>query len=199
MDEETIHQNLIKRKLGGMCTELNYSFYCLLRSLNFNVKIISGYVKRSYFDHMILLVKLDKEYLVDVGFGAYFFRTPIPLDGNPVNDISGSFRVHRTEQEHFELQKKVGSDWVRQYSFYTTAREFDEFLEAWEWFNTSPNPFSLNTICRIDTPQGNISLYNDELTIIKNQHNNQKKLNTQNSDGLLKEYFGLDYIINNSK
>lgn len=48
---------------------------------------------------MIIIVKLDREYLVDVGFGAYFFRKPVPLDGTPIHDISGTFRVNSTSSE----------------------------------------------------------------------------------------------------
>ena len=44
------------------------------------------------FDHMALLIHLDKTYLVDVGFGDCF-RNPIALPTGKVEDVSGKYRV----------------------------------------------------------------------------------------------------------
>lgn len=196
LSQDAIHQNIIRNKRGGMCTELNFSFQRLLKALDYKVKIISGHVKKSYFDHMIIMVTLDQEYLVDVGFGAYFFRKPIPLDGLIIQDISGSYRVYCTANNHFELQKFKNGNWEKQYSFFNRRKCLNDFLEAWEWFYSSPNPFSQNTICRIDTPDGNISLYNNKLTKINDRQNIVEKvpLTDVEKSMVLKDYFGLDYV-----
>lgn len=54
--------------------------------------MISGRVRRQdgtfgpEFDHMALLVSLDQEYVVDVGFGDSV-RSPLPLSGTEVQVI----------------------------------------------------------------------------------------------------------------
>jgi hypothetical protein len=44
-------------------------------------------------DHMIMIVELDQPYLVDVGFGEFFFIRPVPLSEEVIEDISGAYRV----------------------------------------------------------------------------------------------------------
>ncbi|MCK7526274.1 MAG: arylamine N-acetyltransferase [Ignavibacteriales bacterium] len=57
------------------------------------------------YDHMTLLVHLDKDYLVDVGFGDSF-RRPIEMPDGETEDISGHYRISKKEDKLFELLKK---------------------------------------------------------------------------------------------
>jgi arylamine N-acetyltransferase len=99
LEENRIYEKIVINGRGGFCFELNGLFCWLLRSLGFSVSMVSSQVYRSaedmftpQFDHMVLLVNLEKAYLVDVGFGDTF-RNPIALPDGIVEDISGTYRV----------------------------------------------------------------------------------------------------------
>jgi arylamine N-acetyltransferase len=72
LEEKRIYEKIVVNERGGFCYELNGLFCWLLRSLDFSVSMVSSQVYRSAeerftpeFDHMVLLVNLEKAYLVD--------------------------------------------------------------------------------------------------------------------------------------
>ncbi|HEY2737608.1 MAG TPA: arylamine N-acetyltransferase, partial [Thermoanaerobaculia bacterium] len=83
--EEALFEKVVVRRRGGFCYELNGLFAALLRSLGFEVTMLSAGVLRANgdfspeFDHMALLVNHEERWLVDVGFGD-LFRQPLRLD-----------------------------------------------------------------------------------------------------------------------
>src|SRR5467141_2050357 len=78
LSEAAFYDKIIKHHRGGFCYELNGSFSSLLRNLGFKVSMLSARVARKDggfspdYDHMTLLVKLNKPWLADVGFGDSF-------------------------------------------------------------------------------------------------------------------------------
>ena len=74
---EDLFQQIVVRRRGGWCHELNGLFSWLLRTLGFDVTVVSAnYFDpetgkfKGEFDHMTLVVRLaGQEYLTDVGFG----------------------------------------------------------------------------------------------------------------------------------
>src|SRR6266704_2972473 len=75
LSEAAFHDKIIKHHRGGFCYELNGSFAFLLRNLGFKVSMLSARVARrggSFspdYDHLTLLVQLNRPWLADVGFG----------------------------------------------------------------------------------------------------------------------------------
>ena len=94
LDLERIYQKIIPTKRGGFCYELNGLFHWLLTSLGFKVDMLSAHVFNHErkdlgpeFDHMTLLVHLEKDYLVDVGFGDSF--RIYGISNGVLRDVSG--------------------------------------------------------------------------------------------------------------
>ena len=115
LEEDGIYEKIVKGSRGGFCYELNGLFCWVLRSLGFTVSMVSGRVHMPKinrfspeFDHMGLLIDLEKTYLVDVGFGDSF-RKPIALPDGIVEDISGRYRVQTfgSSSDTYVLQKKI--------------------------------------------------------------------------------------------
>src|SRR5215213_9389215 len=85
LDQAALFDKIVRRRRGGFCYELNGLFAALLSALRFDTKMLSASVANAKgewgpeFDHMTLLVTLDKRWLVDVGFGDSFIE-PLPLD-----------------------------------------------------------------------------------------------------------------------
>jgi N-hydroxyarylamine O-acetyltransferase len=74
IDEDRIYEKIVIGGRGGFCYELNGIFCWLLRSLSFTVSMVSARVyittKERFtpeFDHMVLLVDLEKTYYMDAG------------------------------------------------------------------------------------------------------------------------------------
>ncbi|WP_145962234.1 arylamine N-acetyltransferase, partial [Thermoflavimicrobium daqui] len=65
-DYHSLIDPVLKRS-GGICFHLNYSFYCLLKSIGFDCHLIGCFINESDIDHMAIVVHLDDQlYYVDV-------------------------------------------------------------------------------------------------------------------------------------
>jgi N-hydroxyarylamine O-acetyltransferase len=200
LDEKHLFNKIVVRKRGGFCYELNGLFSWLLRKLDYDVSIVSGRVYLSTedrftpeFDHMALLVQLDKTYLVDVGFGDCF-RKPIAIPAGNVEDVSGKYRVRilNSDQNSYIIQKQEDGRWHPVYRFMTRPRRMADFAEMCQYNQTSPNShFTQRTICTIATDKGRITLSDDSLTINHCGVKRKKSLTSQDINEILHKYFGI--------
>ena len=76
---------MVTGRRGGWCYEMNGLFAWALRELGFSVTLLASAVNREVQgdnaerNHLVLLVQLERPYLVDVGFGNGFLH-PLPLE-----------------------------------------------------------------------------------------------------------------------
>jgi N-hydroxyarylamine O-acetyltransferase len=200
LDEEHLFNKIVVHKRGGFCYELNGLFRWLLGELNYNISIAAGRVYimsedrfTSEFDHMALLVHLDKTYIVDVGFGDCF-RKPIAMPAGTVEDVSGKYRVRtlNSNQNSYIIQKQEEGKWRPLYSFTTQPRQMADFIEMCKYNQTSPNShFTQRTICTIATDAGRITLSDDSLTINQSGTKRKKTVTSQEINEILCKYFGI--------
>jgi N-hydroxyarylamine O-acetyltransferase len=207
LEENRIYDKIVACGRGGFCYELNGLFCWLLRSLGFTVSIVSARVymptKDRFtpeFDHMALLVDLEKTYLVDVGFGDNF-RKPIALPDGKSEDISGRYRLRSFApgQDTYILQKKDNNYWQSVYSFTKSPRVLSDFEEVSAYNQTSPEShFTQQTICSIATKNGRVSLSDDSLTITDGSSKKKTKVvSDKDFKHKLMDYFGIQ--LNNKK
>ncbi len=172
LDLERIYQKIIPTKRGGFCYELNGLFHWLLTALSFNVDMLSAQVFNherkdlgKEFDHMTLLVHLEKDYLVDVGFGDSF-RMPLEFPNGELRDVSGHYKISRINKDEFDLRRKESYDWKLQYKFSLTPHLFADFEEMCEYQQTFPESIFRNRmVCTIATQTGRITLSDSSLTV----------------------------------
>ncbi|MGA9769368.1 MAG: arylamine N-acetyltransferase [Blastocatellia bacterium] len=164
LDEQKNYSKIVERRRGGFCYELNGAFAMLLRALGYDVKMLSAGVANPNggfgppFDHMTLLVELEKRWLADVGFGDSF-REPLLLDepGEQTEEW-GAYRITR-EGEHVTLEQCFGELWKPQYRFTLQPREFADFAEMCRYHQTSPEShFTQRRTCSLATVDGRITL-----------------------------------------
>ena len=85
LDLAALYDKIVRRRRGGFCYELNGLFAELLRRLGYRVTLLSAGVAQDgggfgpEYDHLLLLVELDRRWMVDVGFGENF-KSPLDLD-----------------------------------------------------------------------------------------------------------------------
>jgi N-hydroxyarylamine O-acetyltransferase len=201
LDLNRIYYKIIPTKRGGFCYELNGLFHWLLSSLGFKADMLSARVYNSQlkefgpeYDHMTLLIHLDKDYLTDVGFGDSF-RIPIEMPKGEVKDISGHYRIVKRNGKTHELQKGNGKDWEPQYSFTTIPGRFSDYKDMCDFQQDSPSShFRTRMLCTIATETGRVTLSNNSLTITEND--NKSKYDLKSPDDFnfyLKKYFGIEF------
>ena len=99
-DIEVIFDKIVKRRRGGWCYEMNGLLGWALREIGFDVARVTGAVHRrdrgdsALGNHLVLLVRLEKTYLADLGLGDGI-REPIPLEEGSCRQGSLEFRLER--------------------------------------------------------------------------------------------------------
>jgi N-hydroxyarylamine O-acetyltransferase len=145
------------------------------------------------FDHMALLVRLKKIYLVDVGFGDCF-RSPLAMPDGMLKDISGFYRLTSDYDNGYQLQKIDADNWQPIYKFTETPRMLPDYEEMCFYHQTSPNThFTQRSICTLATENGRISLSDSYLTVTEG--NNKRKIPiTSNAyyRKIMSEYFRIN-------
>ena len=82
---DAIYEKIVARRRGGFCYELNGLFAALLRELGYDVTLLAAEIPeppdgtpRPERAHLVLLVRLDDPWLVEVGWGEIYLQ-PLAL------------------------------------------------------------------------------------------------------------------------
>ncbi len=198
LSDTALFQKVVDRKRGGFCYELNGLFAALLRSLGFDVQMLSAEVSRGpdafgpLFDHMTLLVTLEERWLVDVGFGDSF-REPLRLDSRaeqPQGDRT--YRIDAASDKLILMQRKQGGDWEAQFRFDLAAYDYPDYAEMCLYHQTSADsPFTQRATCSLATPNGRKTLTNNRLITTFDQKRSERDLSDAEVGGVLREQFGI--------
>ena len=164
MDPDACYDKVVRRRRGGWCFELNGVLSWALREIGFDVVRLSGGVRRDVAgdkqmgNHLCLLVRLDRPYLVDVGFGGSLSR-PLPLEASTqeqppyhltlskLNDgywrfaerthgdpFSYDFRTDPADESHFAdhcARLQIDSDSTFVQNLIVQRRDGDKHLALW--------------------------------------------------------------------
>jgi N-hydroxyarylamine O-acetyltransferase len=165
LDPATLYDKIVRRRRGGFCYELNGLFAELLRRLGYRVALLSAGVAKDDggfgpdFDHLLLLVELDRRWLVDVGFGENF-KSPLDLDAAGAQ-VQGpkAYRILRRDGYHLLQERSGAGRWKDSYRFTLAPRELAEFENMCRHHQTSPDShFTRNRVCSLATPLGRKTL-----------------------------------------
>ena len=165
IDLVALYDKIVRRRRGGFCYELNGLFAELLRRLGYRVTLLSAGVAKDSggfgpeYDHLLLLVELDRRWMVDVGFGENF-KSPLDLDATGLQ-VQGSkaYRILRRDEFHLLQERSGAGRWKDSYRFTLAPRELAEFEAMCRWHQTSPDShFTRNRVCSLATPLGRKTL-----------------------------------------
>ena len=196
-DEERFIHKIVNERRGGFCYELNGAFATLLRSLGFQVTLLSARVPHAdgsdgpEFDHLALRVDLDEPWLADVGFGESFLE---PLRLQPGLEQPQIGRVYRLNSDggtlHCEL--KTESGWKKEYSFTLQRRQLSDFAAMCHYHQTSPeSPFTRKRVCSRATAEGRITLSDGKLIETRNGVRQERELSDDEWRAGLRDLFGV--------
>ena len=198
MDEDSFVRKIVREHRGGFCYELNGAFAGLLRTLGFQVTLISARVARANgdmspeFDHLALQIDLGGIWLADVGFGDLFTEPLLlEIDVEQAQDV-GVFRI--SERSGFlALERRQEDSWKTEYFFTLTPRQLTDFAPMCHFHQTSPEShFTRNRICSRLTPDGRITLSNRKLIVTAGGIRNERDLSAEDDWAKsIKDYFGI--------
>jgi N-hydroxyarylamine O-acetyltransferase len=200
LDDAALFSKIVGRRRGGFCYEMNGLFAALLVALGFRIDKLSAGVTRETggfgppFDHMALVVHLDKRWLADVGFGESF-REPLLLDERG-EQISGghAYRI-ADDGENLILQRRGDNDaWEDQYLFTLKPYEYRDYEEMCRYHQTSPeSPFTRRRVCTRATDEGRITLSDMRLIVTSGGKQEERLLEDEREYAqALREHFGID-------
>ena len=199
IDEAAIVRKILEQRRGGFCYELNGAFWALLRTLGFDVTLLSARVSRAgggegpEFDHLTLRVDLDQAWLADVGFGESFLEPLLLVAETEQEDPAGTFRLLRVG-ERLQLEKlDPDGRWKRQYSFAQQPRHLKDFAAMCSYHQTSPEShFTQNRICTLATPDGRITLSGMKMIVTHDGKREEKTLlSEEQRSAVLQQFFGI--------
>jgi N-hydroxyarylamine O-acetyltransferase len=199
LDEEVLFEKIVRCRRGGFCYELNGLFAALLRSLGFEVALLSANVANSEgsfspdFDHMALLITLRERWLADVGFGDCFIE-PLRLD-DPVEQIQGrqAYRIEITDSQCTLLRCDDDKPWRPQYRFGLASHSIADYAPRCRFHQTSPEShFKQSRICSRATPEGRVTLSDLRFITTRDGGRQEKELaNEKEFVEALREHFGI--------
>lgn len=198
LDEQQLYEKIVLRRRGGICYELNGLFAALLRALGFDVLLISARVASSQngygieFDHMALIVRLEADWLVDVGFGDAFIE--------PLRLAARDEQVQ--ERERFRIEEVDGgllylrhdqSAWQPQYHFTLQAHTLADFAGGCHYHQTSPvSRFTRGRVCSRATPRGRVTVNGERLIETADGKRMERLLTDEDEvSHVLRQYFGV--------
>lgn len=198
---KNLYRKIILNKRGKFCFELNSLFYTLLKSLGYNIQIVSARVFNEQngsfgkeFDHMTLIININgNEYLSDVGFGE-FSVTPLEIVLNKIQkDQNGFFRIIKFKRSHFYVQRLINKKWVHLYLFSKKPQRVKDFAAMCKYHSSSPKShFTQKKVCSQMTSEGRITLTDDYLKLTKNKKIIKRKIqNEKKFASLLQKYFNI--------
>ncbi len=197
LSRDHLYDKFVSRRRGGICYELNTSFYQLLRALGFSAEQISG---RSVpgtpmTGHVFTLVHMpDGDYTADVGYGDC--AVPVmKLGGGPAREYGAEFRLEKGEDGLIRLYRKppAGGE-TFQYEFSLTPRTPEECLDA---FRTTAAPgntfFSQRLVCCRYTPEGKMMIRRGVFSIEENGKavSSRPAGTGEETERILREDFGI--------
>ena len=198
LNEEHLFGKIVTQRRGGFCYELNGLFAWMLRELGYRVNLLSAEVFEEggfspEFDHLVLLVKLEEDWLVDVGFGDSFVR-PLKLfeSGEQVQNGT-AYRIEQSANYRVLSQQDESGTWQHSYRFNLEPRELSDYMGRCRYHQTSPRShFTQKRVCTRLTKEGRITLRDQRLMVTKNNQRSETPIVDEGAYlAALEKYFGV--------
>ena len=201
LEDAALFTKIVEHRRGGFCYECNGLFAALLRTLGFDVTMLSAEVANANggysqpFDHMALLVRAAQRWLVDVGFGDSFLE-PLLLDERG-EQVEGK-RAYKIVDEdgYLVMMRRELNTWTPQYRFTLQPYQYEDYAGMCRYHQTSPEShFTQKRVCSLATESGRITLSEMRLIETRDDERHERVLaNQEEYDAALQRHFGIVMI-----
>jgi N-hydroxyarylamine O-acetyltransferase len=192
-----LFDKIVRRRRGGFCYELNGLFAWALSEIGFWVQLHSARVSGAHgpgreFDHLVLQVFAERNWLADVGFGESFLE-PLPLEPDVISQQgSAAYRLMQSDDDWILQRREPGAEWQPQYVFALIPRRLSDFNGMCTWHQTDPaSHFTKNTVCTLPTPTGRITLSGRRLIITRDDVREEREMSEEEYTRVLRDRFGI--------
>ena len=198
VDPNRAVDKIVTRKRGGWCFENNGAFAELLQALGFDVTRLGAAVlldgPNSTIDHLTLEVRLDRPYLVDVGFGDSFIR-PLELNSRRPQD-GGTAVFELIDSAEGVTLTRHDADGVPepQFRFKRVRRQMHEFEPATDHLQSDPDlhwsnkPFATRLL---DGGPDRVTLLGDRLKVARDGMVAETPVAPDEWDATLEHWFSM--------
>ena len=137
---------LVERRRGGWCYEQNGLFGWALGQIGFAVMRVAGGVMRQergdsmLGNHLTLIVRLERDYLVDVGFGGGVLLAPLPLEEGERHDAPFTVSLTRVADGYWRYGERTDGP---AFTFDFRAEPADEAFLAARFRTVGTHPESV--------------------------------------------------------
>lgn len=200
LEDEALFTKIVQRRRGGFCYEANGLFAALLRALGFDVQMLSAGVADAEggfgpaFDHMALMVTLERRWLVDVGFGDSFLE-PLLLDERAEQAQGGrAYSIAPDDAHLIFLRRDEGEEWKAQYRFTLQPHVYADYAEMCRYHQTSPQShFTRARVCSRATGEGRVTLSEMRFITTSLEGGRQERTlaSQEEYDAILREHFSI--------
>lgn len=206
LDQAWLYRKIVEQGRGGFCYELNGLFAALLEALGFKLHRLAAKVCRpdgSFgpdFDHLCLLVHLEHDYLVDVGFGDSF-QQPLRLDlrGQQVHGDrcyrlgleAGDYILY---EQGAHLLTGAAPTEATQYRFDLKSHDLMAFEPMCRFHqHSAASHFTQKSICSLARPDGRVSLSDRRLIVSRRDGERVETVLASEAEvsAALQQYFGI--------
>ena len=199
LSSESIYEKIVSRRRGGFCYECNILCFDLLKALGFQVvylsaRMVKGTAVGPEYDHMVLLVTLEQDYLVDVGNGQSC-REPLRIDGtNSASSEGYTYTVGTHGKDHALYYQQSNAEWMPRFLFTINPRKRSEFSGMCRYHQTSPDSvFTQRHLVTIATAEGRVTLTDMLLSIAREGEIQERVVRSETEySETLKQYFGIE-------
>lgn len=147
---EAAYDQIVTRRQGGWCFEMNTVFGWALSEIGFDVMRVAAGVRRASLgdaaigNHLALIVRLDQDYLVDVGFGSSQMMA-IALEEGVTSHPPVRMALARTEDGYWRLHEG-GPGSLVSYDFLPMPADEALLAERHAWQCTDANSIFCKTL-----------------------------------------------------
>ncbi len=200
LSSDWIYQKIVQKRRGGFCYECNALFHTMLETLGFEVSYVAATMQTETsmgleFEHMALLVRLDKgHYLVDVGNGQSCLE-PLLVDGDQiVRHESIDYKTGDFKDAKALYLRIPNEDWKPRFAFSMTPRVLSDYEELCALTQIAPESiFTQNRITTLARAEGRVTLIDRELEINTNGQIEKSTLQSiEEIDSVLKDIFAIN-------
>jgi N-hydroxyarylamine O-acetyltransferase len=198
LDIDSCFDKIVRQRRGGWCFELNGLLGWALREIGFDVLRMSAGVMRERLgdvqmgNHLCLLVRLDRPYLVDVGFGGSLSQ-PLPLEAAEHHDIPYHITLTDMSGGYWRFSERALGE-AFSFDFCVTAADEARFAEKCAELQTSPDsPFVQNLVVQRRMGDKHLSLRGRVMTVLHETGEGKTQLGSADElVAVLRDKFHLD-------
>jgi N-hydroxyarylamine O-acetyltransferase len=195
LDIRRIYTKIVEQGRGGWCYEMNGLMEWALTEIGFDVTRVNGGVMRAVRgdealgNHLVLLVELDRTWLVDVGFGDGILD-PVPLMEGPVEQRGFHYRLERLADGFWRFHNHDAGG-APSFDFFPRLADEALFREKCDLLQTAEtSSFVMNLVCQRFVEDG----YQIQLGRVAKQITPRgTRTRVLNSEGELLERLRLDF------